>query len=224
MRSINRLPVKLRPDLFPFSSSIENIIFDFGGVICDLNPEITEKKCLELGFRVGDPTARGESQKLVEDLERGSITDSAFRKSMRKLFDQPVTDQQIDDAWNALLVDIPESRIQCLEQVKKHYRLFLLSNTNEIHYRYYLQMFREKTGYHDFSPIFEKTYFSCRLKMIKPDPGIFRFVINDSKLDPAKTLFIDDTLKHVEGSRVAGLHGYRLRIDQGEQIMDLFGG
>ena len=215
--------MKLRPDLFPFASSIENIIFDFGGVICDLDPKVTEQKCLAMGFDVGNPRTLGESQRLVEDLERGFINGDAFQKGMKKLFLQPVTDEEIDDAWNALLIDIPEPRIRCLEAVRKHYRIFLLSNTNEIHFQHYLRMFQEKSGYSDFDQIFEKTYFSYLLKLIKPDPEIFRFVVHNSRLDPDKTLFIDDTLKHIEGSRVAGLHGYHLQTNRGEQIMDLFG-
>ena len=162
------------------------------------------------------------TKKLFEEIETGAISSQQFRNELKKYFLNPVTDEQIDDAWNSLLLDLPETRVRLLEDLRKHYRIFLLSNTNEIHYVCYLKNFRKQFGYNDFDALFEKAYFSYRIGLKKPSLEIFRFVLQDSLMDPSETLFIDDTLIHVQGARKAGVHAYFLEIDKGEEITGLF--
>jgi HAD superfamily hydrolase (TIGR01509 family) len=203
--------------------SIRNIIFDFGGVICNIDLKRTEKRFVELGFKdenYNSPDAG--SKKLFGEIETGSISPQQFRDDLKKYFPGTVTDAQIDEAWNAMLLDIPEPRISLLEDLRKHYRIFLLSNTNEIHYLCYSENFRKKFGYAGFDALFVKAYFSYRIGLKKPSPEIFRYVLQDSLLDPAETLFIDDTLIHVEGAKNAGIHGCFLEIEKGEQVTDMF--
>jgi len=119
-----------------------------------------------------------------------------------------------------MLLDIPTERIRLLEAARKNYRIFLLSNSNEIHYHEYLEKFREKFGYDDFDDLFEKAYFSFRLKMQKPNREIFDYVVKNHGLDPGETLFIDDSAVHVEGARKALLNAYHLK--PGEEISGLF--
>jgi glucose-1-phosphatase len=203
--------------------SIKNLIFDFGGVICNIDVKRAERRFVELGFKDDDyDSPFSGSKKLFGEIETGSISSQQFREGLKKYFLNPVTDAQIDEAWNDLLLDIPEPRIRLLEDLRKHYRIFLLSNTNEIHYLCYSENFRRKFGYADFDALFEKAYFSYRIGLKKPSPEIFRYVLEDSLLDPAETLFIDDTLVHVEGAGKAGIHGYFLEIEKGEQVTDLF--
>ena len=83
-------------------------------------------------------------------------------------------------------------------------------------------MFRQLTGYQNFNDLFEKAYFSYQVGLSKPGESIFRHVLENSNLVPAETLFIDDTLKHVETARRLALHGYHLKIGNGETVMDLF--
>ena len=202
---------------------IRNIIFDFGNVICNIDISITENRFVEMGFKVGDPDyPASASKRLFEELEAGKLTPVQFRDSLRPFFTRPVSDQQIDDAWNALLLDIPQPRIDMLEKIRKNYRIFMLTNTNQIHYLQYVQTFRKQTGYDDFDDLFEKAYYSYRIGLQKPDPEIFRYVLNDSSLLPSETLFIDDTLMHVESAHSLGIHAHHLQIGTGQQIMDLF--
>jgi putative hydrolase of the HAD superfamily len=128
--------------------------------------------------------------------------------------------QDIDDAWNALLFDIPENRIRVLEEVKKNYNIFLLSNSNEIHYDMYLRDLQLRFGYHNFDQLFHKAYFSFDLHLSKPNPEIFEFVMNQHKLIPEQTLFIDNTLIHIEAARSLGLQTYHLV--KPEKVRDLF--
>ena len=211
----------------PANREIKNIIFDFGGVICDLDISRTEKKFLEFGPAKDSGLASSSEQslafdKLVEQYESGAISSDIFRQVIREHYATPPSDETIDDTWNALLVGIPKERIELLEKIRNQYRIFLLSNSNEIHYFHYLEMFRQLTGYQNFNDLFEKAYFSYQVGLSKPGESIFRHVLENSNLVPAETLFIDDTLKHVETARRLALHGYHLKIGNGETVMDLF--
>lgn len=209
----------------PNHASVKNIIFDFGNVICDLDISRTQEKFKEFGPARSSSHLSAEEQshrfqKLVEDYETSAITSQEFRDAIRNHYLVPPTDEAIDDTWNALLVGIPERRVRLLENIRDRYRIFLLSNSNEIHYNHYVQDFRDKYGYRDFDSLFEKAYFSFRLHMKKPDPEIFTFILSDSLMNPEETLFIDDTLVHVEAARECQINGYHLK--DGEDIVNLF--
>ena len=204
---------------------IKNIIFDFGGVICDIDIQKTIEKFNLFGSGKEEYNNSRESpssafEDLVARYETGLVTSAEFRETIRIHYVSSPDDQAIDDAWNALLIGIPEKRMKLLEILKSQYRLFLLSNSNEIHFRCYLRDFREKYGYNDFEEIFEKVYFSYRIHIRKPDPRIFKFVLSDRKLLPAETLFIDDMLPNVEAAISVGITGYHLK--KGEDFVDLF--
>ena len=219
--------MKLLKNTIPNHDLIRNIIFDFGGVICDLDISRTEKKFREFGpAKESEPISKEESDRrfarLVENFEKGNISSSGFREIIRNHYLVPPTDTMIDETWNALLLGIPEERIGLLRSIRDNYRIFLLSNSNEIHYAHYLQDYRIKTGLQDFNDLFEKAYFSFQLHLSKPGNEIFEFVLRDCKLVPSQTLFIDDTLQHVETARSLGIHGYHLQVMEGEKIMDVF--
>jgi glucose-1-phosphatase len=219
--------MKLLKNTIPGHDTIKNIIFDFGGVICDLDITRTEKKFREFGsVRSADPTRAGNPSLrfdiLVEQFERGALSSEEFRENIRNHYQVPPTDAAIDDTWNALLTGIPEQRLQLLEDIRYNYRIFLLSNSNEIHYHHYLLDFRRKSGYNDFNDLFERSYFSFQIHLSKPGKEVFNHVLKESRLDPAETLFIDDTLKHIETARILGINGYHLNIQKGEQVLDLF--
>lgn len=202
---------------------IKNIIFDFGGVICNIDIRQTKIALTRLGaehFNTADTIT--ETRGLFEQLELGLISPQDFRAQIKPFFTQSVTDQQLDEAWNALLLDIPPQRIRLLENLRRNYRIFLLSNSNAIHYQKYLMDFTRGFGYHDFNELFEKAYFSFNIGMKKPSAEIFKYVLNHSGLIPDETLFIDDTLIHVEGAFGAGLNGHHLKINEGEEILHLF--
>ncbi len=205
------------------ASSIKNLIFDFGGVICNIDVKRTEKRFKELGLQEFDTEySVVERNTIFGKLEEGAITPQEFRHSIRKFFSRPLSDQQIDDAWNELLLDIPEPRIRLLESLRHNYRIFLLSNSNEIHYQKFRQDLRDKYGYSGFEELFEKAWFSYALKLKKPGRAIFDFVLKDRDLNPSETLFIDDTLQHVEGARSAGMNACLLDLKAGHNILDLF--
>lgn len=209
----------------PGHEKIKNIIFDFGGVICDIdiNRTIEKFNLFGPGKEEYDKIPKSPSsafEDLVARYETGLVTSAEFRETIRAYYVSSPDDQAIDDAWNALLIGIPEKRMQLLENLKNHYRLFLLSNSNEIHFQSYLRDFMEKYKYKDFNEIFEKIYFSYLIHQRKPDKGIFNFVISDLGIIPSETLFVDDMLPNVEGANSVGIIGYHLK--EGEDLSDLF--
>ena len=225
--NLNFIPMLQLVSRIPDNNKIKNIIFDFGGVICDLDIKRTEKKFREFGQAAYEGKFTPEEQSrefasLVESYEKGHITSQEFRDTIKNHYLKTLTDQDVDDTWNALLLGIPEKRIRLLEEIRSVYRIFLLSNSNEIHYLHYVEMFRQISGYNDFNDLFEKSYFSYQLHLSKPGREIFEFVLRDSHLRAEETLFIDDTLKHVEMARRLSLHAYHLQIQQRESITDLF--
>lgn len=202
-------------------TTITDIIFDFGGVILDIDPQLTIKELINLGISdVGIFASPAFQEGVVGKLERGIITPEVFRDKVREFAKKNLSDQDIDDAWNALLLDIPKERIRVIEDVKQHYGIYLLSNSNEIHYELYVRDLQLRFGYREFDQLFHKSYFSFDLHLSKPNPEIFEFVINQHRLNPSTTLFIDDTPEHIAAAQKVGLKTYHLQ--KPERLRDLF--
>ncbi len=200
---------------------IKNIIFDFGGVILDIDPQLTVNEFARLGFSDFEKLNTSEfTDEILGKFERGILTPEVFRDRLRQFLNINITDQQIDDAWNALLFDIPGIRIDIIEQVKSNYQIFLLSNSNEIHYDLFLRDLQLRIGYDEFDQLFDKAYFSFDLHLLKPNPEIFEFVINQHALDFKTTLFIDDNIRNIEAAQKVGLSTYHLT--KPERIRDIF--
>lgn len=200
---------------------IKNIIFDFGGVILDIDPQRTVDEFIKLGFTDVDKLSTPAFiEEILGKFERGILTPEVFRIRLKSFLNLDITDQQLDDAWNALLYDIPGIRIDVIEQVKDHYQIFLLSNSNEIHYDLFIRDLQLRFGYSEFDSLFDKAYFSFDLHLLKPNPEIFEFVINQHALDLNTTLFIDDNPRNIDAAKKLGLKTYFLT--KPERIRDIF--
>ena len=193
------------------TSSIKNIIFDLGGVLYDIRYENIADRFATYGLHNFTQQYTQAAQTEAIDLfEEGRISVPEFRDYIRSLSRVALTDQQIDDAWNAILIDVPVHRIEMLRQLKERYRIFLFSNTNQLHCDCFKAFLHEKYGHDVFDEVFDKTYYSHEMHLRKPHVESFQRVITEQGLIPDETLFIDDTLQHVEGARKAGLHAYQL--------------
>lgn len=199
---------------------IKNIIFDFGGVVLDIDEQLTINEFLKLGMDHPEKAMSDEFTTLVRKFEKGIFTPEIFRNSMRDLLDLSCTDQEFDDAWNALLFDIPSERIEVIEQVKKNYKIFLLSNSNEIHYDLYVRDLQLRFDYNEFAELFNQAYFSFDLHLSKPDDEIYEFVLSQEDIKPEETLFIDDRIENIETAKKLGLQTYHLV--KPERIRDIF--
>jgi putative hydrolase of the HAD superfamily len=201
-------------------TSIKNIIFDFGGVILNIDYKLTENAFLKLGLTDFDKIYSQSTQKELFDVfEKGLISPEEFRKELRKYI-RSASDEQIDIAWNAMLLDLPAERVTLLDKLKKKHRIFLLSNTNEIHFTSFSSYMKEKFSRDIFSDVFEKAYASHRVHMRKPDSEIFELVVQENSLRKEETLFIDDSIQHIEGAKKVGLN--TVFLEKGKTILDVF--
>jgi len=201
--------------------NIKNIIFDFGGVIINIDYFLSRDAFKKLGVENFDEIYSQFQQTPIFDLfEIGRIDEETFFSELENLAKIKLQRKDSLAAWNAMLLDFPKENYEFLKQIKNKYRTFLLSNTNETHLETYFKKLKGWYGIDNMDSLFEKTYYSCRLYLRKPDVEIFNYVINDASLNPAETLFIDDSPQHVEGARKAGLQAYHLVKPEG--IIDLF--
>lgn len=201
----------------------KNIIFDFGGVILNLDYQRTISAFQALGLKDFEASYTQLAQsELFDQLERGEVTPSEFRNGLREAFEKEVSDEELDEAWNAMLLDLPAERLELIRKIGSEKNISLLSNTNEIHVACFEGELKRQHGFVDLSSFFDTVYYSSRVGMRKPEVRIFEMVIDKEGYLPSETLFIDDSPQHIEGAKKAGLNTYHLRADQGETIMDLF--
>ena len=189
---------------------VKNIIFDLGGVLINLDYQLTRKAFENLGVaNFNDLYTQHHANPLFEQLEVGAIEPEAFYEALRQTTGLTLTNRQIETAWNAMLLDFPAERLHWLSQIKNKYNIYLFSNTNAIHYNAFIHIYEQvapQIGLDtQFEHFFTTAYYSHTLGQRKPEVAAFEAVIRDAKLDPAQTLFIDDTLLNIEGAQKAGL-------------------
>lgn len=186
--------------------AIKNIIFDLGGVLLNLDFEKTAGAFTALGVKdFHEYFTQYHADPLFKKLEVGAVADQGFYDAFRKTAVITAGNNEIDTAWNAMLLDFPVHRIEKLKELGSSYRLFLFSNTNAIHHEAFHHRFYEQFGF-QLDSLFEKAYYSHLIGYRKPGLDAFNFVINDSKVAPAETLFIDDTRPNVDAALQVGLH------------------
>lgn len=191
---------------------IENIIFDLGGVIINLSTQTTANEFAKLGNIPPEVVHdRMIQSREFHDFEKGLISDASFRDHVREMLGINASDVDIDKCWNAMLMDVPIARIRLLERLKSKYRIFLLSNTNEIHLKCFADIVSRVTGNVPLDSYFEKAYYSHRMKMRKPDAEIYDAVLMENKLDPSVTIFLDDNLANLKGAEQCGISTFHVQ-------------
>ena len=194
---------------------INTIIFDFGDVFLDLHKE----RAIENFNRLGLTGPNEELQELNRKFEVGAVTEEQFLEGFLKFMPNASIDE-IRDAWNSVIGEIPDHRLEFLQMLCGKYRLFLLTNTDSIH----IAHFENTAGYsisRDFYKCFEKVYYSYELGMRKPDPKVFEYLIRKHELSPKRTLFIDDRADNTEAAASLGMNVWTLK-PWIEDVVELF--
>ena len=188
-------------------NTIKAVIFDFGNVIIDIDLEKTYEAFARLTFKSPKQiNALFMESEVFRKYESGFYTDEEFRDVIRQLLSYPLNDQEIDDAWNALLLTVPKNRIDFLEQLKHKYSIYLLSNTNNIHIEKCTQYFRSAFGIHNFQSLFSETFLSYKLGLSKPDYKIYNKVLCDLNIKPHEVLFLDDNQENIKIAQELGIN------------------
>jgi glucose-1-phosphatase len=202
-------------------ASIKNIIFDLGGVLLDIDTAKTNQAFERLGVSdFKNLYSLHKMDLLFEDLETGKISDAVFYEGIKKATAVPLTNNQIKDAWNALLLSFRKGSLDFLEKMAPAYKLFLLSNTNGIHQLAFNDIFSKTgSGKASLNGYFNKAYYSHIIGLRKPEKEIYSFVLQDAGLKAAETLFIDDLLDNIDGAKSVGIKTHHLQPN--ERIEDL---
>jgi epoxide hydrolase-like predicted phosphatase len=202
--------------------SVKNLIFDLGGVILDLSVDHTLDSFSQLSKL---PRERVQEIYLHTpgflEYEKGSLDDSGFRNFIRETFSISANDDAIDDCWNAMLRGIPAIKLELLTRLQSEFQVYLLSNTNGIHLEHINDIILPENGNHKtLDSYFHKAYYSHRMGKRKPDAEIFEQVLEENKLVPEQTLFLDDYAVNIEGAKSLGIK--TIHVTSPNLILDYF--
>lgn len=206
----------------PFNNlNFSNIIFDLGGVVLDIDYQLTLQAFQRLGVeKLQEVYTFVAQDEAISQFERGEMGPTDFVAALQRLLGVPMDYHQAVQAWNAMILDWNPQRMALLEQLAQRYRLFLLSNTNVLHRDCFEPTLLQTTG-RPVESYFERVYYSFEMGMRKPEPRIFRHVLAHAGLNPAHTLFIDDNAANVAAAQAEGIAAYRIAPAH-ERISDLF--
>lgn len=201
-------------------NGIRNIIFDLGGVLLNIDPQKTIDAFGNLGMpQLVANTGLSYDHDIFFRMEKGQVTPEEFRNGIRSLLPQPVSNEAIDNAWTAMLLDFPEIRVKLVNNLRKDFKIFLFSNTNAIHVEKYHSNFRNQHKF-EVSTLFEKDFYSNEIGFRKPTPESFQEIIRLSGVYPEESLFIDDSQQNVQAAIASGLKGFWL--GNGQKIEEIF--
>jgi putative hydrolase of the HAD superfamily len=188
---------------------VKAIILDLGGVILNIDYQRTIrafKLLLKNGANVEAFYNQAKQNQVFDLFEKGEISAADFRTDLKKIFGLQLSDHEIDAAWNAMLLDLPLERLTFVSELRKKYPVYLLSNTNEIHYQAFRknleETFDNPSILEDF---FDKTYYSHLIKQRKPTAAAFNHVLDDNQLNAYEVVFVDDSAQHIEGAMSLGI-------------------
>lgn len=183
-------------------SDFDTIIFDFGGVILDINPDLSRNRFAEmLGV---EKAFKLEEEQLPQLYEKGQISRAEFVDRINLIAGTDFSEKEILEAWNAMLLNYRPARIEWINRLRATHRLLLLSNTNDAHFEYFHNKLMAEYGV-TFYQLFDHVYLSHEMGMLKPSHEIFNAVIAEQKLSPKHTLFIEDTNLNAVAAREVGL-------------------
>lgn len=203
---------------------IKNVIFDLGGVIINLDINKTISEFNKLSSIPFDKIYTQKEQiDLFNQLDKGIISTEQFFNELRIKIGFTGPDEKLLKAWNAMLLDVPEHRLDTLVTMKHNYNTYLLSNTCEPHIDAFEKELEDEYGIKNFDDYFDKVYYSCRIGMRKPDKEIFEFVLQQHDLKPEETVFIDDSPQHVKGAGECGINAFLLQknMEIGDLLKEL---
>ncbi|SKB79756.1 HAD-IA family hydrolase [Maribacter arcticus] len=194
---------------------IKNIIFDFGDIFINLDKQAPLLEMSKFGLTQMTP----ELDAIFKDYEMGLMESDTFINALQSIFND-ASRAQIIAAWNSIILDFPEERLTFIEQLKKEnrYRLFLLSNTNDLH----IEQVKKSMGlerFKRFQNCFEQFYLSQELKMRKPNSNIYEFVLHENNLVANETLFIDDSKENTLSASKLGILCWNLQVGK-EDVLE----
>ena len=200
--------------------NIKNIVFDLGGVLVDLDFKAAINGLQKAGFaNVKEQLQSFDREGIFQKFELGEMTAEEFRTAIRENSTVTLTDEEIDALWNAMLLEIPREKLELILDLRGKYMVYLLSNTNSIHWDYVCKNAFNYRGFR-VNDYFEETFLSYEMHLAKPDKAIFEKVLQDANLLPEETLFIDDSEANCKAAEEVGIHAHHYHI--GDDLSKVF--
>jgi glucose-1-phosphatase len=187
-----------------------NLIFDVGNVIINVDESAALREFQKLSDLEFTDDMKYAEHQFVREYEGGRITTEQFRKKLRGFLRPSVKDEEIDAAWNAILLAYPPEKFELLKQLKKRYHVLALSNTNELHVKKFNQAAMDLFG-EPFANFFHRVYYSHIIRLQKPGTEIYKLVLQKENLNPDDTFFVDDKIENVEAAKSVGIHAFQLK-------------
>ena len=201
-------------------NEIKSIIFDLGGVILNLDYSKTVDEFKKIGvLHFKELYSQKKQTLLFDDFEKGEIKPEEFISSLKDSENLKIKEIDFINAWNAMLLEISIEKLQFIDGLKKDYKIYLLSNTNEIHIKKFENDLKKNNMLEQFYKCFDKIYYSSRTGKRKPEENCFNQVLEENRLIAENTLFIDDSVQHIEGAKKAGIKTFHL--EKNKSILDL---
>lgn len=198
------------------------LIFDLGNVIIDLDyPRALD--LISSGLPAGQQFRVNEFYRTGFQLayERGEIDSATFRNEVRTYFGEPWEDRKVDELWNSILGKIPQKRLELIKNLKKHYQLGVLSNTNAIHIDAVYQILKTDHKMDRFEPLFDRIFYSHEMGLAKPSPEIYEAMLAQLGAKADRVIFFDDLEANVKGAASVGIRA--VHVTGPDVIFDFFG-
>ena len=200
--------------------NIKNIVFDLGGVLIDLDFKSAINGLQKAGFaNVKEQLQAFDREGIFQKFELGEMTAEEFRSAIRENSTVTLTDEEVDALWNLMLLEIPREKLELILDLRGKYMVYLLSNTNSIHWDYVCKNAFNYRGFR-VNDYFEKTFLSFEMHLAKPDKAIFEKMLEDANLLAEETFFIDDSEANCKAAAEVGIHAHHYHI--GDDLSKIF--
>lgn len=188
---------------------IKNIVFDFGGVIADLDRDRAVRAFFQLGLKDAETRLDKYHQTgIFQELEEGKLTADTFRQELGVLCGRELTMEETRQAWLGFFTGVDVRKLDYMLELKKSYRIYLLSNTNPFVMSWACSPGFTSCG-KSLADYCDKLYLSYQIGCTKPEPAIFHNMLKKSQMIPSETLFVDDGASNVRVGQELGMHTFQ---------------
>lgn len=195
---------------------IRNIVFDIGNVLAAFAWKEYIRDTLGYSGETAERVARATTlSPYWQELDRGVMSVNSIIEAMITI-DPEIEDQirHFFEDRRELVREYDYAEKWLGELKSRGYNVYILSNFSEDQFKYIYSNFRF-FGHEDGKVI------SYEEKLLKPDPAIYRILLDRYGLVPDETVFLDDTVKNIEGAKKVGLHGIVFRdYSQGREELE----
>jgi glucose-1-phosphatase len=185
--------------IFP---EIKALALDLGNVLVKVNHY---RFCRRLGDLAGltpeEVYNRVFASKLEPGYDTGRFTTEEFYRQVTDHFGVSLSFSQFATWWNDIF-DPMEGMASLVRHLATKYPLYLISNTNALHFDYIKKKYT-------FLEYFQSFVLSFEVGSRKPEPAIYQVLIRQTGLPPPECLFVDDKVPFVEAAHEHGLTAWQ---------------